>query len=729
MEKISGFVDSILYMQEENGFCVAKMQTKESSLLTIVGVMPSIRQGESIECMGEYIHHKTFGKQFSVKEYHIKIPQDVIGIQKYLESGLVKGIGPVYAKKIVEKFKEKTLDVIDEKPYLLETVAGIGKKRIQKIISCWQEQKSIRDLIVYLKTYDVGPSFAQKIFKIYKEMSIQKIKENPYRLSIDIKGIGFKIADNIAIKMGFEKTSPMRIEAGIEHILFEMTGFGHTCFPKERFIHEATKVLDVDDALIEKKLEEMIDNKKVVKSILQDHEFIWLKSLYFYENMIATRLVCIKNAKASIRDVLVEKAITWAQEKHRIKLAENQMIAVEMGVSKKIHVITGGPGTGKSTITKAILSITEKVTDKIYLAAPTGRAAKRMMEITYKKAFTIHSLLEFDFRSGGFKRNEKNPLKCNLLIIDESSMIDTLLMYHLLKAIPDYTRIIFIGDIDQLPSVGPGNVLKDMINSKIITVTYLDKIFRQSKYSHIVVNAHKINKGEFPFLNSEDKKSDFFFHEFQEPVDIHDKIISLLKHELPQNTNFKSLEDIQVLSPMKKGIIGIENLNLSLQKALNPSKNPLVKGGKIFHVKDKVMQIKNNYDKEVFNGDIGKIVQIDLVEQEVIVSFDNKMVAYDFTELDELVLAYAVSIHKYQGSECPCIIVPIHTTHFKMLYKNLLYTAITRGKKLVILLGSKKAIAIAINNKDVHKRFTGLEKALIKEDENPSKKLDLFSYI
>jgi exodeoxyribonuclease V alpha subunit len=723
MEQITGYIESIVYLNSENGFVVAKLKENDKDqLIIIVGSIPSIQVGESIQCQGDWKYHNRFGKQFEVKDHQIKIPADLMAIKKYLESGLIKGIGPVYAQKIIKYFKEDTLKIIDETPKALLEISGIGKKRVDIIIKCWQEQKHVRDVMIFLRSCNVSPAYAQKIYKTYGNESIERVKQNPYQLAFDITGIGFKMADSIAINLGFELTSEKRIEAGIEHVLWEMTSHGHTCFPKIEFLPQAQSILDVHEDLICNKLDKLIKSKKVEVSIINTDdgkkEFIFLRSMFFYEKSIANHLNRIKNSKSSIRDVFVEKAITWVQEKFKIKLANMQLQAVESAIKDKMHIITGGPGTGKSTITNAILAILEKVTGKILLAAPTGRAAKRLMEITRKKAFTIHSLLEYDFTTGGFKKNIQNPLKCNLLIIDEASMIDTSLMFHLLSAIPDTTRVIFVGDIDQLPSVGPGNVLRDIIASNAISVTYLDRIYRQAAGSKIILNAHKINKGEFPYLDR-DEMSDFLYIESKEPQDILNLILSLVKDDIPKNKKFDPIKDIQVLSPMKKGIIGIENLNRSLQNLLNPSKNPLIRAGMAFHVNDKVMQIKNNYDKDVFNGDVGKIVGIDRTEQEIEVNFDDKIVVYDFSELDELVLAYAVSVHKYQGSECPCIVIPIHTTHFKLLYRNLLYTAITRGKKYVVIVGTKKALAIAIKNNEVKKRYTALSQAIKVEFSKP----------
>ncbi|MCB1109512.1 MAG: ATP-dependent RecD-like DNA helicase [Chlamydiia bacterium] len=713
MDQLSGFIDAIVFASEETGFTVARLKTpRQSDLITVVGSMPGVNPGETLHCKGQWKHHPRHGRQFEVESYELTAPVDVLGIQKYLESGMVKGVGPVYAKRIVETFGVKTLEVIDKQPHRLTEVPGIGEKRVEKIAACWGEQRSVRNVMIFLQAHQVRPSFAQKIFRRYGEESIEKVKENPYSLAKEIYGIGFKTADELAQNLGIAKDSPLRIKAGIEHVLWELSNEGNVCFLKEAFIPEAEAMLEIDGVLIAEQLGDLEMEGHIMEDTLDDKAYIWVRPLYNAEWGIAREIKRLFEAPGNIRPIQVDKAIDWAQEKHRIRFAKEQKQAIAKSLEEKVHIITGGPGTGKSTITRAILSITSKVTDKITLAAPTGRAAKRMSEITGKKAFTIHSLLEFDFNEGGFKRNRDNPLTARLLIIDEASMIDTLLMYNLLKAIPDETRIIFIGDIDQLPSVGPGNVLKDMIYSESLPVSRLKWIFRQGKGSRIVANAHRINAGYFPETEHE-QGSDFAFFSVESPEEILAKIIELIETHIPNRFPFNPIDDIQVLSPMKKGIIGTDNLNHALQQRLNPQALHLVRMGRHFNLHDKVMQIRNNYDKKVYNGDVGRITAINQEEQELTVTFDGKEVVYDFCDIDELMLAYAVSIHKYQGSECPCVIIPVHTSHFKLLFRNLLYTGITRGKKLVILLGTKKALAIAVKTDNVKTRYTGLQHFLM----------------
>ena len=708
MDEIYGFIENIVFSEEERGFTVARLkEPRKKELTCIVGYMPSVQPGETIRCKGAWKHHAQHGTQFEVASFELEAPTDLIGIQKYLESGMIKGIGPVYAERIVKQFGLQTLDVIDQCPDRLLDISGIGDKRIERIKTCWHDQRSIRDVMIFLRGHGVSPSFAQKIYKTYGEKSIQKVSSNPYQLAKDIHGVGFKTADSIASGMGIPKDSPARIDAGIEYVLWELSNEGHVCYPRGELVPAVQEILQVTFAQIEERITEQLK----CGNIVEEEGLIWVKPLYLAEIGIARELARIIQAPCRIRPVHFEKALQWVEQLLRIELAPEQKTAVAQGVKDKVLIVTGGPGTGKSTITKAILAITEKVAPKIILAAPTGRAAKRMSEITHKKAFTIHALLEMDFKAGGFKRNRLNPLACDLLIIDEASMIDTQLMNHLLKAVPSDARLILIGDIDQLPSVGPGNVLKDLIQSQRLPVSELKKIFRQAAGSQIITNAHKINEGQFPDI-SYHPRSDFRFIEAETPDDVLKTILDLVVTQLPKAHRFHRFDDIQILAPMKKGIIGIENLNVVLQKNLNPSPTPLFRMGKCLHVGDKVMQIRNNYEKEVYNGDVGKIISIDLTDQSVKIAFDGKIVDYTFLELDEIVLAYAVSIHKYQGSECPCVIIPVHTTHFKMLYKNLLYTGITRGKKLVVLVGTTKALAIAVKNVEVQRRYTGLRQAV-----------------
>ncbi len=710
-EQLAGFIDSIVYSQPENGFTVARLKEgRKKDLTIIVGTLPAIQPGETVLCKGAWKTHPSYGRQFEVAEYTVERPTDLMGIQKYLESGLIKGVGKVYAQKIVDQFGTKTLEVLDKTPDRLLEVEGIGEKKAEKIKECWQQQQSIRNVMLFLRTYGVSPAFAHRIYRAFGEESVEKVKENPYHLAREIHGVGFKMADSIALKMGYPLQSAARIAAGIQHVLWELSNEGHTCHPIREFLPLARAALEVEEDLIEREIAHLVQEKILVSYTMQE-PFIWLGPFWGYEQAIAKDVQRLMSNPQAVRAIDTIKAADWVEGQLQIQLAENQKKAVIAALTDKVHIITGGPGTGKSTITNAILTISSKLTTNILLAAPTGRAAKRLSQITRRNAQTIHSLLEMNFEAGGFKRNRENPLECDLLIIDEASMIDTPLLFHLLRAIPDRSRVLIVGDIDQLPSVGPGTVLRDLIASELIGVTRLTEIFRQAKGSKIITNAHRINQGEFPDLSTPER-SDFHYIEAETPEAISQIILQLVSKEIKALWKLDPIDDIQVLSPMKKGVVGVEMLNDAMQTLLNPSDRHILRSGRKFCERDKVMQIKNNYDKKVYNGDVGRIQKIDTVEQMLTVTFDDRSVEYEFTDLDELVIAYACSIHKFQGSECPCVVIPIHTSHFKLLHRNLLYTAVTRGKKQVYLVGTKKAIAIAIHNNQVQKRYTGLLRAL-----------------
>lgn len=709
MDEICGLVESIVFQMEDTGFTVARLKVRGAKDGIVVrGIIPSLRAGETIHCKGEWRKHAQHGLQFEVQSFTCTLPTDVGAIQKYLESGMIKGIGPTYAKRIVEKFGAKTLEVIESNPELLYEVEGIGEKRGEKIVTSWQDQKEIRNIMIFLRGHGIGNAVAHKIYKKYGDKSVEKLRQNPYLIAREIHGIGFKSADQIAKQLGFTEDSPLRLAAAIEFLLWELSQEGHTYAPKEFLFEKTAEMLELGTVDLEQPLVDLAEQK----AVFVEEERVAIRMLALSEKGIAREVQRLATHGCSIRPVHGEKALEWVAARMQIDLAEEQKASILQGVSAKFLVITGGPGTGKSTITKAILQITEKISDKILLAAPTGRAAKRMSEINKKFAQTIHALLEVDFQAGGFKKGKEDPLDCDLLIIDEASMVDTFLMYSLLRAIPSHARVIIIGDIDQLPSVGPGNILRDCIDSGKIPVIRLTKIFRQAGNSQIVVNAHRINNGEFPFLQH-NKHSDFDFIEHEDPAQIMETIKRLITVDLPKNFRFNRFEDIQVLAPMKKGVVGIENLNTCLQAALNPGPLSFHRFGQGFRVGDKVIQMKNNYQKVVFNGDVGTIVDADITEHVVSIRFGEKIVEYESHELDEISLAYAISIHKYQGSECPCVIIPIHTSHFKLLQRNLLYTGITRGKRRVIVVGSKKAIAMAVHNEEVKKRFTHLKEALI----------------
>jgi len=718
LAELQGQIERITYINEENGFTIARVKVYgQRDLVTVVGNLMAPSPGEILKMKGEWANHPKFGQQFKVVHYKSAVPASIYGIQKYLGSGLIKGIGPVMAKRIVKKFGEHTLDVIENEIEKLAEVEGIGEKRIKMIKTAWDAQKEIRQVMLFLQTHGVSSGYATKIFKQYGQASIQVVKENPYRLATDIFGVGFVTADHIAEKLGFDKNSELRAEAGILYVLHQLADEGHVYYPYEPLIEKCQEILQVDRDVIVKAFGTIAVNQQIViedlnediEEFRENNKAVYLAKFHLCETHIAARLRTLVNVPKSIRKIDSDKAIEWVQEQLAITLADKQVEAIRSAVEDKVMVITGGPGTGKTTIIHAILKIFSKLRVNIMLAAPTGRAAKRMSEATGHEAKTIHRMLEYSIQKGGFQKNEEHPLNGDLLVVDEASMIDTILMHHLLKAIAPGATFILVGDVNQLPSVGAGNVLKDVIASGAVPVVELNEIFRQARQSLIIVNAHKINSGLMPSLKpSGSKLDDFYFIEQEDPEEVLKIILDLVKERIPRRFQFDPAEDIQVLTPMHRGVVGAGNLNVELQRALNPGEAGLVRGNASFRVNDKVMQIKNNYDKEVFNGDIGRITRIDLEAQQVSISFDGRNVDYDFSELDEIVLAYAVSVHKSQGSEYPAVVMPILTQHYVLLQRNLIYTAVTRGRKLVVLVGTKKALAIGIKNDKTQKRYTYL---------------------
>jgi exodeoxyribonuclease V alpha subunit len=715
---LKGLIERITYTNDENGYTVAKLKVDgQRDLVTVVGNLFSPTPGEAITMYGEWMNHPRYGEQFKVVRYKLDIPASVYGIKKYLGSGLIKGIGPIMATRIVDGFGEKTLEVIESDIERLVEIDGIGEKRIEMIRKAWEDQKEIREVMIFLQAHGVGSGYATKIFKQYGNRSIMVVKENPYRLATDIFGIGFVTADHIAEKLGFAKDSGLRVEAGIVYVLYQLSDEGHVYYPYELLIKKCEEMLGVNQEDIVRALGVISDSKMIVIEGLHEEgeEFmertraVYLAKFYHAETTIATKMKMLKNALKTIRDIDPDRAIEWVQKQLAIILADRQVEAIKCAIENKIMIITGGPGTGKTTIINAILKIFARLGIKIMLAAPTGRAAKRMSEATGHEAKTIHRMLEYSIQKGGFQKNEADPLNCDLIIIDETSMIDTMLMHHLLKAIPFGATFILVGDVNQLPSVGAGSVLMDIIESGDVPVVELNEIFRQAKESLIIVNAHKINQGLLPLLRSSGEKlDDFYFIEQEEPEEVLRIILELTKDRIPRRFGFDPVDDIQVLTPMHRGVVGAGNLNRELQKVLNPGENGVIRGAWKFRVNDKVMQVKNNYDKEVFNGDIGRISRIDTERQEMIISFDGRDIPFDFTELDEIVLAYAVSVHKSQGSEYSVVIMPLLTQHYVLLQRNLIYTAVTRGRNLVVMVGTIKALAIGINNDRTQRRYTYL---------------------
>lgn len=740
MENIRCTVERITYQNEENGWSVLRVNVKGyKDVVTLVGNFCDTKVGAVLAVEGNWRMDAKFGKQFQAVNWKEELPSSIVGIEKYLGSGLIKGIGPVYAKKIVAKFGEETLNIIEEDIQRLSEVDGIGKKRIDLIAKSWEKQKDVKDIMVFLQGNGVSSAYAAKIYKAYGKESIDKVKENPYRLADDIWGIGFKTADSIAKNMGYAENDIRRCKSGIIYSLNQLANDGHVYATREQLIKDANEKLGLAEIAanfqttvpntsasspiteeiplgmvaeptpqmrppVEQALEELIS----AEELKVEDECIYLPPFYYSEVGVAKKLLELRNAKQD--NLFADQVNMEAIEKESgITYDDVQQAAIHMAAESKVMVLTGGPGTGKTTTTQGIISAWKTAGLSILLAAPTGRAAKRMSEATGMEAKTIHRLLGFK-PTEGYKFNEENPLDGDALIVDECSMIDIILMYSLLKAIPPTMRLVLVGDIDQLPSVGAGNVLRDIIESEAIPVTRLTRIFRQAQSSRIVMNAHAINQGYFPNIQN-GKDTDFFFIRAEEPQDAVPQIVNLVKNRLPKAYG-RPVSDVQVLTPMRRSYCGSDNLNIELQKALNPMGVSLSFGGTLYRSGDRVMQIRNNYDKDVYNGDIGTISDVDLEENELLVSFGDKVVTYEKSELDELVLAYATTIHKSQGSEYPIVIIPVFYSFFTLLQRNLIYTAITRAKKICVLIGQMKALGYAVKNLTVEQRNTKLKERL-----------------
>ena len=705
MLKLRCVIERITFQNPENGYSVMKVKVKGyNDLVTLVGNLLEVPVGSVLLCEGDWKVDKRFGSQFVCQSWEEVMPATAYGIEKYLGSGLVKGIGPKFAQLIVKQFGLDTIEVIETDIQRLYEVPGIGKKRVEKIRESWEKQKDIKNVMLFLQGYGVSTAYAAKIYRQYGKESIDKVKENPYRLADDIWGIGFKTADEIANKMGYEKNDIRRCQSGIIYTLNQLANEGHVYAEEEQLVKAALNLLEAEEEPIRAALTNMIQTEEVK----MEEEAIYLPPFYFAEVGTANRLLALVEGQE--KELFIRPMDLQALSKETgVEYDEVQLQAIEEAVRSKVMVLTGGPGTGKTTTTQGIIAALKHMGMRILLAAPTGRAAKRMSEATGMEAKTIHRLLEFNPKDG-YKRNEENPLEGDALIVDECSMIDIILMNSLMKAVPRSMRVVFVGDIDQLPSVGAGNVLRDLIDSKKIPVVRLTRIFRQAQTSRIVMSAHAINQGRFPDT-SNGKATDFFFIQQEDAEKTAGEIVNLVKNRLPKAYSQKTSQ-IQVLTPMQRGVVGAANLNMALQNALNPCPTALNRGGYSFRQGDRVMQLRNNYDKEVFNGDLGYIESVDTEERTLLVNFEDRLVEYEASELDELTLAYATTIHKSQGSEYPIVVMPVLMTHYVMLQRNLIYTGITRAKKICVLIGSKKALSFAIRNMSVLKRNSKLKERL-----------------
>lgn len=711
-ETIVGLVERVTYHNAENGFCVLRVNVKgHKDLVTIVGNLHMISAGEFVQASGSWIHDRQHGNQFKAQFLKSTPPTSLEGIERYLASGMIKGVGPVYAKKLIAAFGVDVFEVIEASPERLRQVTGIGQSRATQIIKGWADQRIIRDIMLFLHSHKISTARAVRIYKTYGARAIEVITLDPYRLARDIRGIGFVSADTIAQQIGIEKNSLLRARAGIAYALTKAMDDGHCGLPHHLLLTSVQELLDIPYELVVQALNLELDCENVVQEVIDQTNCVFLSGLFQAEKAIAKKLMTLTQSPLPWSSVDAGVSIKWVEDQTAVSLSQTQKQAIEIALTSKVLVITGGPGVGKTTLVNSILKILDTKKLRIALAAPTGRAAKRLFECTGMEAKTLHRLLETNPIKGGFSKNEDSPLACDLLIIDETSMVDVPLMHAVMKALPKTAALILVGDIDQLPSVGPGQVLSDLIQSTMIPVIRLTEVFRQASTSQIITAAHTINQGLMPELKvSADEESDFYFIQANTPEDALDKIIKMLKERIPMKFGFSPFTDIQVLCPMGRGIVGTKNLNVELQKVLNPPTDQSInRFGWSYGVGDKVMQIENNYDKSVYNGDIGIITSISQAESEVVIAYDERLVVYDFGECDEIVLAYATTIHKSQGSEYPAVIIPLMMQHYSMLKRNLIYTGITRGKKLVIVIGEKKALTIAVKQRGEQRRWSSLK--------------------
>ena len=707
---LSGLVERVTFHNEDTGFAVLKVKVKgRRGLVPVVGVVAAVSPGEWITAEGRWERNREHGMQLRATSIRSQAPSSLEGIEKYLGSGLIRGIGPVYAKKMVAKFGEKVFDIIESSSARLQEVEGIGSGRRQQIKAAWAEQKVVREIMVFLHSHGISTSRALRVYKLYGDEAIARVRANPYLLARDIPGIGFKSADAVGEKLGFGHDSLLRARGGLQHVLSEATGEGHTALPRGVVLTVAAELLGVDEGVVNEALEREVADGLMTVEEVAGVALVFLPALRAAEVTIAGTLRRLAAQPANYPEIDYEKALAWVQERTRKELSPSQIEALRTVLGVRVAVITGGPGVGKTTLLDSLLKILAAKKVRFELCAPTGRAAKRMGESTGCTAQTIHRLLEV-LPSGGFKRGTKHPLETDLVVVDEFSMVDVPLMAALCRALPPRAALVLVGDSDQLPSVGPGAILSDLLASGVVPTVRLTEIFRQAEASKIVRAAHEVRNGRVPEEAAE-KNADFAFLHREEPEEIAQLVVRLVRDEIPKRLGLDPLRDIQVLAPMHRGSLGIRELNTALQAALNPphpDRAEIERFGVKFRVGDKVLQTRNDYDKDVFNGDIGRVVAVDMVERQLAVDFDGRRAVYELGELDELEPAYAISIHKSQGSEFPAVVIPLAMQHFLLLQRNLLYTGITRGKKLVVVAGQRKALATAVRQNDIRKRHGGL---------------------
>jgi exodeoxyribonuclease V alpha subunit len=717
LEHLAGSVERVTFHSEETGFCVLRVKVREQrDLVTVVGTAPTITPGEYIEGTGWWVIDRTHGRQFKTTQLRVVPPTTLAGIERYLGSGMVKGIGPHFARKLVQAFGAEVFDVIEQTPNRLQELDGIGPKRTARVVTAWAAQKIIHDIMVFLHSHGVGTARAVRIYKTYGTEAMARVQENPYRLALDIHGIGFKTADTLAQALGIPRDAVIRAQAGVRHVLQTFADEGHCAVVQAELIEAATTLLEISETTVAQAITLEVQEERLVADTIDGQPCLLLAPLYRAEVEVATRLRHLVEGVPPWGAIDPAKAIPWVEQQTGRTLAPSQRVAVAQVLTGKVTVITGGPGVGKTTIVTSILQALRAKRMRVLLCAPTGRAAKRLSEATGLEAKTVHRLLEFDPKGMGFLHNATNPLAADLVVIDEVSMVDVVLMAQLLRAIPAQAAVLMVGDVDQLPSVGPGAVLADIIASGRMPTMTLTEIFRQAASSEIVVNAHRINRGQMP-VTPEDGESDFYVIPADTPEDIQAKLLRVVTERMPQRFGLHPIRDIQVLTPMNRGSLGARTLNEVLQTALNPEATPRVtKFGWTYAPGDKVIQTLNDYDKDVFNGDIGHVVRVDLEEGVVVISFDGREVTYDVAELDEVALAYATTVHKSQGSEYPAVVIPLATQHYPMLVRNLLYTGVTRGKRLVVLIGQPRACALAVRNSRAMRRLTNLAARLQQAD-------------